>query len=88
MPRHVEGDDAKALRDVGIVQDATILPSIGAGRVQAQQRDPFARFLEIDAIAPAFEIERQVAADDRLERGRHCAAPFAVAARVALRARP
>lgn len=76
MPRHVEGDDPKIPRHFGIVQDTAILPAIGTSRMQADQRYPLARLLEIDPVAPALELEREIAADDCFERGSHCATPF------------
>ena len=79
VPGHIERNDAKVLRHLGVVQDTAILPAVGTGGVQADQRDPLARFLEIDAVAPAFEIEREIATDDWLEGGGHCAAPLDVA---------
>ena len=57
VPRQIEDDDAEALGDLRIVQQRAILPPVGAGGVQADQRDPLARFLEIDAMRPAVEIE-------------------------------
>ena len=67
MPRQVENDDAEAAGDLGVVQERAILPAVGAGGVQADQRDALPRFLEIDAMRPAVEVEPQVAADDRLD---------------------
>src|SRR6185312_16801334 len=45
-----------------------ILPSVRAGGVEADERDPLPGFLEIEAMRPALEVEPQVSADDRLDR--------------------
>ena len=69
VPRQVEGDDAEAGQRLGIVHEAAILPAIRAGRVQANQRDAFARLLDVDAVRLAGDVDAQVAADGGLERG-------------------
>jgi hypothetical protein len=40
----------KARGDRGIVQQRAILPPVGAGGVQAEQRDALPRLLEVDAM--------------------------------------
>ena len=74
MPGQVEGNDAKALENFAVVEERPVLAAVGAGGVQAQQRDALARFLDIEPMRLAADGEAQVAADDRLELG------FAVAA--------
>src|SRR5882724_5650422 len=67
MPRQVENNDAETARDLGIVQQRAILPSVGAGGVQADQRDALPCFLEVEAMRPAVQVESQVTADGRLD---------------------
>ena len=67
MPRQVEGDHAIAAGDLGIVQQRAVLPSVGAGGVQAEQRNALARLLEVEAVRLAVEVEAQVAPDHRFE---------------------
>ena len=66
MPRQVEGDHAIAAGDLAIVQERAVLPSVGAGGVQADQRNALARLLEIEPVRLAVEVQAQVAADHRL----------------------
>jgi len=47
--RQVEGNDPEAIRHLGVVEQVTILPAVGTGRVQAQQRDAATRLLDEDA---------------------------------------
>ena len=47
------------------------LPAVGAGGVQAQQRNARACFLEIDPVRSAREGQMHVAADDGIDRGGH-----------------
>ena len=75
VPGHVEGDDAVAAGDAFVVHQRAVLPAVGAGGVQAQQRRARARLLEIDAVRPSEQIEMHVAADDRLECRGHATAP-------------
>src|SRR5262245_15584314 len=70
MPWQVEGDDAEAAGDLAVVQERAVLPAVGAGGVQAKEGNALSRFLEVQALRAARHIEPQVAADDRLERGR------------------
>jgi hypothetical protein len=46
----VEGDDPEAIRHLLVVEQVAILPAVGAGRMQAQQRDAAAGFLDEDAV--------------------------------------
>jgi hypothetical protein len=75
VPGHVEGDDAVLCRHPRIVHQAAILPAVAAGGVQAEQRRALARFLDIEAVRLAQEIEVHIAADDRLEFRAHADAP-------------
>ena len=77
MPGHVEGDHAMVPRDARIVHQGTILAPVGAGGVQAQQRGTLARFLDIETVRPAEQIEMHIAAGDRLEFRAHAAPPAA-----------
>ena len=77
VPGHVEGNDAMLRRDARIVHQAAILPPVASRRMQAQQRRALARFLDIDAVRPAEQIEMHVAAGDRLEPRAHAATPGA-----------
>ncbi len=47
MPRHIEGDDPEVARDFEVVEQRAELASVGTRRVQTQQRDAFARLLDI-----------------------------------------
>ena len=74
MTGHVEGDDAEAPADLGIVEEMAELPAVGAGGVQAQQRRAAARLLDEDAVRPAVDVDGGVAAEDGFEL-RHPALP-------------
>ena len=54
---------------LGVVEEAAVLPAVGAGRVQAQQRDAGAGLLDIEPVRLALDVEAQIAADGGLERG-------------------
>src|SRR5579872_3035271 len=73
MPWHVEGNDPEILREFLISEKVPPLPSVGARRVQADQRYSFAILLEIDAIAFAADLDVNVPADDRLTLAPHAA---------------
>ena len=73
MPRHVEHDDAIVLGDARVVEQAAILPPVGARGVQAKERNAFARFLDIEAMRAAEQVEVQIAADGWLETRAHAA---------------
>ena len=73
MPRHVEHDDAVVFRDARIVEQAAILPPVGAGGVQAEQRNALACLLDIEAVRAAEQVEMQIAADGRFETRAHAA---------------
>ena len=59
------------IRHRAIDHEMAELPAIGAGGVQAQQRNSFAGFLEIDSVRVAAEGQMQIAADDGIDRGSH-----------------
>ena len=63
-------------RDARIVHQRAVLPPVGAGGVQAEQRRALAGFLDIDAMLPIEQIEMHIAADDRLELHAHLPAPW------------
>ena len=54
-----------------VVHQRAVLPAVGAGGVQAQQRRARACLLDIDAVMPPEQVEMHVAADDRLELRGH-----------------
>lgn len=60
MPGHVKGDDAKVLCKLLIGKKMSPLPAVGAGGVQADQRNARAAFLEIDAMHLAIDIDMNV----------------------------
>ena len=62
-------------RHTGIVHQAAILPPVGAGGVQAEQRRALARLLDIDAVRPAGQLEMHITTDDRFEIGAHAGTP-------------
>ena len=71
LPCQVEGDDAVTARDALIVHQRAVLPSVGAGGVQTQQRGALAGLLDIEPMFPPEQIEMHVAAGDRLELDAH-----------------
>jgi hypothetical protein len=75
VPWHVEGDDAVARGDTRVVHQCAILAAIGARGVQAQQRRAAARFLDIDAMLAAEQVEMQIATDGGFKMRAHAAAP-------------
>ena len=68
VPRHVEGEHAEVPRDLGVVQQVAPLAIVGAGGVQAHERDALPGFLDVEAMGAAAEVEPEVATDDRLVR--------------------
>jgi hypothetical protein len=69
MPGHVEDDDAVVARDRGVIEHVAELAAVGAGRVQADERDAAAGLLDVEAMRTARERQVRIAADDRLESG-------------------
>ncbi len=59
------------IRHRAIHHEMAELAAIGAGGVQAEQRNSFAGFLEIDPMHPATEGQVHIAADDGIDRGGH-----------------
>src|SRR5262249_40650072 len=51
------------------------LAAVGAGGVQADQRNPLPRLLEIDAMGAATQLQPQVAANNGFERSHGCLLP-------------
>src|SRR3546814_160301 len=77
VPGHVEGDHAEVPGHVRIIEHAAELAAVGAGRVQAEQRDAAAGFLDIQPVRPPADVTAEVAADDRLVARRgHGASPL------------
>ena len=74
VPRHVEHDHAIVFRDAPIVQQAAILPTVGACSVQAKQGNAVAGFLDIETVRPPEQVEMQIAADGWLETRAHAVA--------------
>ena len=83
VPRHVEHDDAIVVGDALVVEQAAILPPVGARGVQAKQRNALARLLDVEPVRPAEQVEVEIAADDGLEARAH--RPIAVRRTASLR---
>ena len=60
--------------DRAVVEQVAILPAVGAGGVQAEQRHAAAGLLDEDAVGRALDLDGKIAARDRLEL-RHPALP-------------
>lgn len=79
MPGEVEGNDAKAGKCVGVIEERAILAAVGASRMQAQERNALPGLFDIEPVRLAPDGQPQVAADDGLEAGlgidAHRAAP-------------
>ena len=75
VPGHVEGQHAVAAGDFRVCQQVAELAVVGAGRVQADEGNALSRFLEIDAMRHAVDIEPHVPADHGIENGRHFSWP-------------
>jgi hypothetical protein len=73
--RHIKGDDAKPSGDRAIIHHVTELPAIVARRVQTKQRQTAAGLFDENPVPFAGDVDRDVAAGDRLEV-RHRASPF------------
>src|SRR6478609_1091737 len=71
VPGHVEGDHPEIPGKLAIRKQMPPLPSIGAGGVQADQRNARAAFLEIDTVHLAVDVDVHVAADDRFYHAVH-----------------
>src|SRR5262245_46589448 len=69
MPGHVEGDDAKLSEDLAVIEDSAVLPAVGTGRVQAEERDAIACLLHIEAVRLAADRHVQKARYNGLEPG-------------------
>src|SRR5690606_36457178 len=65
VPWHVERNHPEAIGDFRIVQHMAVLPAVGAGCVQTDQRYSRPGFLEVDATGFACNIHIQVAPHDR-----------------------
>src|SRR5215468_6358658 len=72
VPGHIEGEHAKMACDVLVQHQVAELTAVGAGGVQADERDAFARFLEIEPVRTPVQIELHVPADNRLENHDRC----------------
>src|SRR5215475_2993045 len=70
----VEGNHPEPLGHRRIVQQMAVLSAIGAGRMEAQQRDSLASFLDIDAMLGAVDADAEKSSDHRL-KFRHWALP-------------
>ena len=71
VPGHVEGDDAEIVGDALVVHQPAILAAVGAGGVQAEQRNALAGLLDIKPVRLAEQIEMQIAAGNRFEARAH-----------------
>jgi hypothetical protein len=74
VPRQVEGQHAEVRGDRRIGHQVAELPSVGAGCVEAEERDPLSRVLEVHAVLFAAERQMHVAADDGIDLGGHLSA--------------
>ena len=88
VPRHVEGDRAVVVGHRLVQHQMAVLPAVGAGGVQAEKRYPLPRLLEVEPARPAAELQRGVAAGDRLVLMRHRRLPFRAPRGAALPAPP
>ena len=70
MPGKIERDDPESTRHVGIVKHMAELAAVGAGGVQAQERNAAARLFDENPVVDAVEPNGQIAADNRLEFSR------------------
>ena len=71
MRRSVEGDQTKAVTNLGIFEDMAELSAVGSGRMQTNQRNPLACFFEINAVRPSRDIGMDVPAHCIFETRRH-----------------
>ena len=71
MIRHVERDHADPAGDVGIIENMAPLPAVGPGRVQAQERHPFASLFVVDTILDARMFNPDIAAANSLKPRHH-----------------
>ena len=62
VPRHVEHDDAIVFGDALVVEQAAILPAVGARGVQAEQRNALAGLLDIEPVRPVEQRHVEIAA--------------------------
>ena len=71
VPGHVERDDAEALRDARLVEQAAVLAAVRPGRVQAEEWNARSGLFEIEPVRTAEQFEIEIAADDRFEARAH-----------------
>src|SRR3546814_4554914 len=71
MPGHVESKNPLARCDFGIAKHMTVLPVIGASRMQADQWNTRSRFFDINAAFTTGHIERKITPDYGLESRSH-----------------
>src|SRR3546814_10809486 len=71
MPGHVESKNPIARCDFGIAKHMTVLPVIGASRMQADQWNTRSRFFDINAAFTTGHIERKITPDYGLESRSH-----------------
>lgn len=63
MCGQVKNDDPKVFCDVRVVEKRPVLPSVGPGGVEAQERNACAGLFHIEPMRPAVDIKMKVAAD-------------------------
>src|SRR3546814_15594347 len=68
---HVESKNPIARCDFGIAKHMTVLPVIGASRMQADQWNTRSRFFDINAAFTTGHIERKITPDYGLESRSH-----------------
>jgi hypothetical protein len=50
----------------------SVLPTVGPGRMKAEERDALSRFLDENAMTLAADVDRAIAADDRFKHRIGC----------------
>ena len=62
--------------DIGVTQQMAILPAVGAGGMQANQRHALAGFLEVNAARLAPKLHLHISADHGFQVPAHCSVPI------------
>jgi hypothetical protein len=63
----VESYTAEIARDLGLIEKVAVLAPIGAGGMANEKRDPFARFLKVDAVLDPLDGEVDIASLNRFD---------------------
>ena len=67
MPRHIEHHDSESVSDFSVLQDLTVLPTISASGVKADQRNALPGLLPIEAMGPPADLEMAVTPCNRFD---------------------